>query len=42
MDTEKRVTIATLKDHGVLRSKMSEEESTEEENSSENAAAVEW
>ena len=30
MNTEKRVTIATLKDHGALRSKMSEEESTEE------------
>lgn len=42
MDTQKRITIAGIKDHAVLRHKIAEEESTEEENTTEGASAIEW
>jgi len=42
MDTQKRITIAAIKDHAVLRHKLAEEESTEEENTTEGASAIEW
>jgi len=42
MNAEKRITINNMKEHAVLRNKMTEDESTEEENSNEISSAIEW
>ena len=42
VEVEKRISVGGLREHGLLRCKGGEEESTEEEASSELAVAVEW
>jgi len=43
MNTNKRIGISALKEHPALKGKVSEEESTtEEDNVNENAVIIEW
>lgn len=42
MKTDKRIGLQSLKDHVVIRSKVTEEESTEEETAGESSSLIEW